>query len=182
MLREVAQWVMYAGMGVAMVGGATWPRPSAPLVAAGIAVIAAGILLRRRAGAPTVEHSVAAGSRPERRGTLAEGIADAARATRELADQAETLTLEAIKERVEGVNWLGAERLGAAQELVAAREGFAVYAEVMAPLATSERLLYRAWSAASDGHRPEVVASLRASAGYAEEAAELAREKLGRGQ
>jgi uncharacterized oligopeptide transporter (OPT) family protein len=179
MLRELSKWTMYAGLGFAMVSGATWPMPSWPMVGVGLVVIAAGIVMKRMAGAPTLdEHGAQAGEKPARTGTLPEGIAAAADAIAVLAKEAETADFEHVKKRAEEIIWLAPERLGQSQEVLAARVGFPVYAEVMAPLATTERLLYRAWSAASDGHRPETIASLLAAIPHAREAAELAKAKL----
>jgi hypothetical protein len=58
-----------------------------------------------------------------------------------------------------------------AQAQLVAAQGFARYAEHTGPWAAGERMLYRAWSAATDGHRPEALASLEESALHFEEAA-----------
>lgn len=180
MLRDIAQWTMYIGMGIAMGGGATWPRPTWTYVGLGLAVIAIGIVMKRSAGAPTEEaHVVSGGDKPQRSGTIEDALTSVAAQIEELAEKAPELDFEAIKKKVEDLNWLGPERLGQAQEAVAARIGFPAYAEMMGPLATAERLLNRAWSAAADGHRPETVASIAAAIPYAKEAAEHARARLG---
>jgi hypothetical protein len=59
--------------------------------------------------------------------------------------------------------------------------GFASYAEIMAPLATAERWLYRAWSAAADEHRPEVLASVKTAITFADEALKQGKDKLASG-
>jgi hypothetical protein len=180
-MRTAAQWTMYLGMAVAMASGAMWPRPTWAGVALGLLIIALGVALRRKAGAPTAEaqHGAGAGAKAPRTGTLDDALAQFSAETKALAEQAEGLDLEAIKRRCEDLVWIGPERVGQAQELIAARVGFAQYAEVMAPLATAERWLNRAWSAAADGHRPEAVASLRTAQEFAGEAAEVGKGKLG---
>jgi hypothetical protein len=183
MLRDIAKWTMYLGMAISMVSGATWPRPTWGGVLVGLVVVSIGIVLKRKAGTPPLEELGGAepsGNRPPRKGTLVEALQEVAAEIEVLSKSAETVDLVDIKKRVEELNWLGAERLGQAQETVAAMVGFATYAEVMAPLATAERLLNRAWSAAADGHRPEAVASLAAALPYAQEAAELAKSRLAR--
>lgn len=180
-MRNVAQWTMYLGMTIAVLGGAQWPRPAWTLVAAGLAVIAVGIVIKRRAGAPSLdeEHgSGDVGNKPARTGTLTEAIAQFATETMALAGEAESLDLEAIKKRCEELIWIGPERVAQSQEAIAAKIGFSRYAEVMAPLATAERWLFRAWSAAADGHRPEVIASIVAAGDFAHEAEALGRAHL----
>ena len=179
MLREGAIWTMYLGMAISMVGGATWPRPTWLVVVGGVLVACVGVAMKRAAGAaPPDEGGVGDGSKAPRTGTLEDALEQMAAGAEELAAQGEGLDFEAIKKRVEELNWLGPERIGAAQESIAATQGFAVYAEVMAPLATAERWLYRAWSASADGHRPEVVRSLKTAAPYAREAATLGKGRL----
>lgn len=58
-----------------------------------------------------------------------------------------------------------------AQALIIDRQGFAAYAAHTSPWAGGERLVYRAWSAATDGHRPEALASLAQAVPHFEEAA-----------
>ena len=180
MLRDLSKWTMYLGLGVAMVAGATWPSPTWAGVAVGLAIVGAGIAMKRAAGAPTIEeHADVGGEKPPRTGSIEDALEHVAREVEALAGEAVSADFEAVKKKVEGLIWLGPERLGQAQEAVAARIGFAAYAEVMAPLATAERLMYRAWSAATDGHRPETINSLSAAVPYAKEAASLAKGKLG---
>ena len=73
---------------------------------------------------------------------------------------------------------IGQEFARVAQEAIAAKVGFSVYAEVMAPLAACERWLNRTWSAAADGHRPECVHSLQTALVFAREAAALAQQRF----
>jgi hypothetical protein len=179
-MARIALWVAYLGMGVAMVAGATWPAPSWPLVGVGLAIVAVGVVLKRRAGAPplVVEDQGGAGKRVARRGSLRDGVREAASGIRALAKEAPAMHLEAIKQRVEELQHLGADRIGEAQEAISARLGFAKYAELMAPLATAERLLYRAWSAATDGHRPECLRALGDAVPHADDALAAAEKIL----
>lgn len=180
-LRSISDWVMYAGMAVSMYGGAQWPRPYWPTVAAGVVIVLAGVGLRRKAGAPTLEVEQISGSdlrRPARKGTLVDALEALCEGIEKLhADGAEE-DLESIKKRVEDLLWIGPERVGGSQEAIAAKVGFAAYAEVMAPLAASERWLNRAWSAAADGHRPESLASLAEALSFAREASELGKQRF----
>jgi len=172
-------WIGYVGMAIAIVSGAYWPDPRWGMMAIGLVVLGAGIVVKRKAGAPPLDREThARGQLAERSGSLTEGIRATATGARELAELAPTLHLEEVKRRVEDLVHLGPARLGEAQEAVSARVGFAHYAEVMGPLAIAERLLWRAWSAASDGHRPESVASLLEAIPYAEQAAAIADRLL----
>ena len=179
-MARVALWVGYLGMGVAMVAGATWPAPSWAVVGVGLCIVAGGVVLKRRAGAPplVVEEHGGARKRVARRGSLADGVREAVEGMRALAREAPAMHLEAIKQRIEELQHVGADRIGEAQEAISARVGFAKYAELMAPLATAERLLYRAWSAATDGHRPECLRSLGDAVPHADEALALADKLL----
>lgn len=58
-----------------------------------------------------------------------------------------------------------------AQSALVRSQGFAQYAAHTGPWASGERMIYRAWSAATDGHRPEAVASLVESLPHFVEAA-----------
>lgn len=179
MLRVVAPWVMYLGLAISMVSGATWPRPMWVGVVAGLAVISIGIAMKRMAGAPPLEgYAAAAAAAGAPSSTLADGAGQVVEGIESMLAKVGEIQLEDVKSQVEKLIAAGPDRIGAAQEALAARVGFATYAEVMAPLATAERLLYRAWSAAADGHRVEVERSLQAALPHAREAAALAREKL----
>lgn len=181
MLREIADWVMYVGMGISMAAGATWPRPSWGGWGVGLAVIAVGVVLRRKAGAPSLHEVHApgeAGDDDAPRGSLEQSIAWFAKGVGELAKSAPEQPFEAIKQRAERLVRGGPERVGNAQEALAAKIGFATYAEIMAPLASAERWVNRAWSAAADEHRPECVSSLEQAAAFAREAEALSRGKI----
>ncbi|MBI2373412.1 MAG: hypothetical protein HYV07_05380 [Deltaproteobacteria bacterium] len=171
-MATLGTWVGYVGMAMAIIAGALWPSPSWGLMGAGLLILVGGIGIKRKAGAPPIEEGVAAAARVARTGTLADGVKAMAEGVRVLGTKAPTIHLEQVKSGIEDLIYLGPARLGEAQEAVSARLGFPAYAEVMGPLATAERLLYRAWSAAADGHRPEVLASLKEAQPYADQAAD----------
>jgi X-X-X-Leu-X-X-Gly heptad repeat protein len=176
----IGLWISYVGMTLVMIAGATWPAPEWRGIALGILIVVAGIVVKQRAGAPPIELSegAAVSARVARSGNLLEGVKEMVSGVTQLAAGAQELALQAIKERVEDLNYLGPDRIAEAQEALAARIGFTGYAEVMAPLATAERLLNRAWSAATDGHRPECVRALSEAVAYAKEAEQVAERVL----
>lgn len=178
-LRTVSDWVMYTGMAISMYGGAQWPRPSWLVVAVGVVIVFVGVIIRRRAGAPMLHAEEIHGSdlrRPARTGTLIDALGALRDGIQKLHIEGANETLEVLKGRIEELLWIGPERVGGSQEAIAAKVGFAVYAEVMTPLAASERWLNRAWSAAADGHRPECLASLVEALDFAKEAEELGQK------
>ena len=167
-MKTAAPWVLYVGMLLTMVGGAPWPRPRWALVGAGLAVIGAGIAMTRRAAARGGAEGTAAGSVH----AAGEALAGLLGRVQALRARASTESLEAIAREVEALQTTGVEVVAASQEDFVRAHGFLRYASVMGPLATGERLLYRAWSAASDGHRPEVESALGQAEPYVAEAHE----------
>lgn len=169
MKRAVATWTLYAGMALTMVGGAGWPPSFNAVLLVGVVVLIAGVVLLRRAGA--------AGAEGE--GESASGTITAARdkipalvtAIEGLIERAEGARLEDVATEAEGAIRAYIDPVSSAQEEWTRRYGFARYAAMMSPLSTCERWLYRAWSAASDGHRDEALRSLREALPYAKEAA-----------
>lgn len=178
-LRTASSWVMYAGMAVVMYGGAQWPRPLWAAVGGGLAVIGVGVAMKRAAGAPAIEVEVGGNDRrPARAGSLGDALTALREGIDELSGRSGEASFDEVKRRIEELLWLGPERVGGAQEGIAAKIGFAAYAEVMTPLAAAERWLNRAWSAAADGHRPECVASLKEALSFAQEAESIGKERL----
>ncbi len=171
-------WVLYVGLAISMASAATWPRPWWIGVILGLVVIGVGIVMRRLGGAVAEEiHGSGAATEGSRLSTM-ETVQQVKTGIEALLASLQELDEEAIKKRIETLQQDGPERVGASQESLAARFGFARYAEVMSPLAIAERLLHRAWSAAADGHRPECERSLREALPHAEEAATLAAQLL----
>jgi hypothetical protein len=180
MQAKIGLWIGYLGTTVVVIAGASWPAPEWRGIALGILIVLAGIFVKRRAAAPPIElaENATASGRVSRSGSLLDGVREMVSGVSNLASGAQELALESIKERVEDLNYLGPDRIAEAQEALAARIGFTGYAEVMAPLATAERLLNRAWSAATDGHRPECVRALSEAVPYAKEAEQAAERVL----
>jgi len=170
----VGTWVMYAGMAISMIGGAPWPRPNWVVVAAGVAVVIVGIVLKRRADArdPRVLAAYGEGAAVVHGSVAAAGTAlpRMLAAVQALKDDVADAKLADLAQRIEKIQSDGTEQVAAAQDALTRAYTFQGYASVMGPLATAERYLYRAWSAASDGHRPEVTRSIEAAIPYLEEA------------
>ncbi len=161
-LKNLARYVFYVGMAVCMIGGATWPAPQWFTVIVGLAVLGCGIAIKRRADRAAPEASEDGSTA----GTFASAVAampvlrDGLRA---LEATAVEQPLTALAQALEELQRKGIDVVAGAQDDFVRLHGFVPYAAVMAPLATGERLLHRAWSAASDGHRPEALASIRAA-------------------
>ena len=81
---------------------------------------------------------------------------------------------ESVKSTIETIKLEQIERLIDARIAMQARHGLEIYAKVFGPLSGGERLLNRAWAAATDGHWPESLASV----GAAKESLEAARAQV----
>jgi hypothetical protein len=157
--ETLASWVQYLGMTIAMLGGATWPAPRWTVVAGGIGVLGAGIVWARLAAGKRTAAGVNAGG--DRAIERVQSALDAAKQrTAAVRASAESAAFEAIANECEGIVRDCVEAVAAQQESLSRTYGFAGYAQVMTPFAAAERWLNRTWSAASDAHRPEVLASL----------------------
>lgn len=168
MKRAVATWTLYAGMALTMVGGAGWPPSLNAVLILGFALLALGVaLLRRASKSGEAEGESATGSVSAARDKLPALVA----AIEALSARAETAPLDEVAREAEGAIRAYVDPVSSAQEEWTRRYGFARYAAMMSPLSTCERWLYRAWSAASDGHRGEALRSLREALPYAKEAA-----------
>jgi hypothetical protein len=171
--ETAAAWVSYLGMTLAMLGGATWPAPRWSVVALGLAVLLAAIAWAR---ASRRREAAAAASSGERPLELARArITDALARTRALRESASHEALTSIGERAEAVVRECVEPVARAQESLTREHTFAGYARIMTPFASAERWLFRAWSAASDGHRPEVLVSLDHALAHLDEALEAVK-------
>ncbi|MBI3817961.1 MAG: hypothetical protein HY286_04660 [Planctomycetes bacterium] len=98
-------------------------------------------------------------------------ILRAADDVRNLQKDARTDGIESLASRLDAMIKNNIQPVIDAQNLIIEKQGFALYARHTSPWATGERLVYRAWSAATDGHRPEAIASLEESILHFEEAA-----------
>lgn len=89
---------------------------------------------------------------------------------RAVYERAAGLPIHDLAKEIDGVISRDLMPVMSAQSELIARQGFAKYAAHTGPWAAGERMLYRAWSAATDGHRPEAVSSLREAITHFEEA------------
>ena len=180
--QRLALWLQYVGLAISMAGGAPWPRPNWLVVLGGLAIVAVGIAWKR--SADKHDPRMAEGAHGE--GAPRTGSVKAAREAlpltvtdaKALLTAAESEHLAKVATTIDELQQKGTEVVAAAQDALVRAYSFPQYSTVMTPLATGERWLYRAWSAASDGHRPEVLASLKTALPYLEDA-QAALEKLG---
>jgi hypothetical protein len=168
--ETAATWVQYLGMTVAMLGGATWPAPRWSAVGAGLAVLVAGLALARALRGGDAGSTTTGGERPLE--LAREKIEEALRRTCALRTSAPSAPLAEVATAAETIVRECVEPVARAQESLSREHTFAGYARIMTPFASAERWLFRAWSASSDGHRPEAVASLDQALAHLEEARE----------
>ena len=177
--QTLATWTQYAGLTLTMAGGAPWPHPNWIVVGVGLAIVGVGIAWKRAADkrdprlAEGGTHGAHGDAAPVREGTVPAArvaLPNMVSRAKALLERVETDDLVAIATEIDSMQQQGTEQVAASQEAIVRAHSFAQYATVMTPLATAERWLYRAWSAASDGHRPEVIASLKSALPYLEEA------------
>ena len=154
--------LMTLGVVVGIVGGA-FPRDREmiggfpggwPLVALGVALCLVALVLRLR-GTKVTEAA---------KGSVAEAAVAIARVGGEvdaLLPDAARLPIQDLAKRLDSLVERNLLPVYGAQDALVAAQGFAKYAAHTGPWAAGERMLYRAWSAATDGHRPEAIASMR---------------------
>ncbi|MCI0586048.1 MAG: hypothetical protein L0323_04305 [Planctomycetes bacterium] len=154
-------WLMLLGTVIGILGGA-YPRDremiagipgGTPLVAGGVAllVVALALRLQHRPVSEAARGSAAAAG---------EAIGRVAPDVEALLPEARQLPIADLARRLDGLIEKNLFPVYAAQQALVASQGFAGYAAHTGPWAAGERMLYRAWSAATDGHRPEAVASM----------------------
>lgn len=128
------------------------------LVAGAGAMLLAAFALRRAAAAARDGESSPA------RASVAAALEAVRRApddVRGLLGSATSMPIDALTREIDALIERDVYPVLEAQPALIAAQGFARYASHTGPWAAGERMLYRAWSAATDGHRPEAVASLR---------------------
>lgn len=167
--ESLAAWVQYAGMTGAMLGGATWPAPKWAVVAGGILILCAGIAWARIARGRRASDGANAGS-DRAIEVMKSALASAQTRTKTLRERAPAAALDEVAKECEAIVRDCVEAVAAQQESLSRIYGFAGYAQVMTPFAAAERWLNRAWSAASDTHRPEVLSSLDRAIEHIDEA------------
>lgn len=171
--KDLAMWVLYAGLTVTMIGGASWPSPRWLIVLVGIAILVAGVFVKKQADQAAPSAGEGHGEQGGVKGTVAAARVLLPELVAQVKRLAETLAEHELNLVANEIDTLQTHKVGAisdAQEDFVRQHGFASYATMMAPLATAERLLYRAWSAASDGHRTETRNALHDAIPYLEEA------------
>lgn len=130
----------------------------------GILLVIVGSLLARRAAKDSLDS-------PGESGPVDFGVVlgEAAAATEALADEMSAKVeptaddFEQVKIAIMKIKDDQFERLIEARFAVQTRHGLEVYAQIFGPLSGAERLLNRAWAAATDGHWPETRASVEKS-------------------
>lgn len=140
------------------------------------AAVAAVLLLAayfvRGGGAGHGEHGADGGAAtPGLAASAREAILRTSDNVRGLIPVVETASIEDAAQRIQNIILQDINPVLSAQDALIAGQGFALYAAHTGPWAGGERMLYRAWSAATDGHRPEAVAALHEAIPYFEEAA-----------
>lgn len=149
--------LLVAGTIVGSLGAVHRPFPASPLFHVGWVLLVAGLVVtwrsrRAAAGGP------AAASAPAQQ-HIARFLELAEALQRDRAGLSNT----DIVQRVDQCFLEAGFPFEELQQSLLAQLGGARYAEVMGEYANAERLLYRAWSSAADGHHDEAVASLTAA-------------------
>ena len=139
------------------------------LAIAASALLLVAFVMRWRSGKPSLEETTRTG-----KGSMTaarDAIARTAAEVHQLSVRAATIPIADLAAETNQLIERNLEPVIEAQTLLMKTQGFAKYAAHTGPWASGERMVYRAWSAATDGHRPEAVASLREAIPHFEEAA-----------
>jgi hypothetical protein len=158
--KTIASALLVAGTIIATLGGARMPHVDRLWVGAGLVVLLAGAALLRVAER--------GGSGSTQAGASREGALQALRAlpahVSAIESEAAGLPLSDLATKLGALQTDHFVPLSRRAPELARTFGGDLYARVFGPYACAERALARAWSAAADGHRPEVIASLRRAA------------------
>jgi len=153
-MRLRANVLLSLGTILATLGGARLPEVEWRLVAIGCLVLVAGGWMYRAAGRRERENAS---------GADLDLLASLRRVVEELDalnEQAPSIDLAAIAERLEALDTGAMGQVGEAIPRQIAVLGGARFAEIFGAYSAGERLVHRAWSAAIDGHRPEALHAL----------------------
>lgn len=160
-MKLLANALLVAGTVLGALGGARVPQAEWSLAGAGVALLVVGALLLRRGGA-----AAATAGAPGAGGDPLEAARGRVRALAEhleaLRGEAAALPLTAVRDRIGALDRDFLRPLGDEAPALLPRLGPAEFARTFGVYATGERAVHRAWSAATDGHRPEALASLDA--------------------
>lgn len=173
----LGSWIQYLGMTVSMIGGAKWPSPTWSLVGGGLLILGVGIFIARRAqkSSQTQQQS---GSTQSTENIVRTSVDAALARTIALFADGKVTASQATADEADAIVRECVEAVAKEQERLTQKYGFAGYASVMTPLASGERWLFRAWSAASDQHHAEVRASLESAINSLRDAQLAARQLL----
>lgn len=154
MMKKLGWILLIAGTIVGSLGGARLPEADWTIAGVGLAMLAGSAVLMRLAARHAGGGAAAAGS-------------DVVAAMRQLTERLEALVKEApslsLAEVAERISRLSADFFAPISDgspRMLGAMGPERYAEVFGTYASGERSIARAWSAASDQHRPETLASL----------------------
>ena len=139
-----------------------------------LAGVSACLLLGATALRISADRELAAAERAPGGGSTAvaaAAVASVASEVRELRDRADALDAASLASEIDALVAKRVYPVLEAQPALVASQGFARYASHTSPWAAGERMLYRAWSAATDGHASEALASLDEAIPHFEEAA-----------
>lgn len=158
--KSIASVLLVAGTIFATLGGARMPAVDRVWVGVGLAVLLAGAVLLRvadRSGSDSVEAGASRDGATQALRTLPAHVAA-------LESVAATDPLGELATKLGALQTDHFDPLSRRAPELARSMGGDHFARVFGPYACAERALARAWSAAADGHRPEVIASLRRAA------------------
>jgi len=158
--RIAGYGLLIAGTVLGSLGGARVPRADWTLALTGMALLVVGaLLLRRRPAMGTKAAGTADGP-----GAPASSVTDRIRElhghVQGLAREAAGLALPDLRDRLGNLDRDYLRPLGDEAPALLASLGPARFAATFGSYAGAERALHRAWSAATDGHRPEAMTSL----------------------
>lgn len=137
----------------------------------GVAFLIAAFVMDRSSKGPGVAVSAASQSGM---GEAQKAMSRVSTSVREVLDRARTLPMADLVTQIDSIINKDIFPVHGAQTDLIRADGFPKYAAYTGPWAAGERMVYRAWSAATDGHRPEVIASLEEAMLHFDEAARSA--------
>jgi hypothetical protein len=165
--------LMVIGCVLGVIGGAApstekmWGLPiDWTLAVLGSLFLLAAFFARRAGARPADATATGKGSIGAAREAIQRTTAD----VRKLLERARDLPIDELARDTNDLIERDLNPVIEAQDLLMRSQGFAKYAAHTGPWAAGERMVYRAWSAATDGHRPEAIASLREAIPHFDEA------------
>lgn len=151
-----------------------WPDTLAVFIV-GAVISAAGLVLWRYMLAATKKAAVKAEADSPTQGGALELLAGVLEPARTLQAEIDKLDGTTITQRIDVLLETYVLPFAEVRQTVIDRFGMAKGAEILITVAYGERMLNRVWSAASDGHLPEAMASLPEAIDALDEAHQLAQ-------